>query len=232
MNTPCPANEGTSSAELSNLTGNFLNYLNKHVLADGMLKGFEWILDSANPGTSETTSQALLPLLRPDFQLFVRNVLILRWENKIDKADLGEVMEENVLKLKVWSPLYYGMLPYVIGGCCAGRQFRWLKLSPSGKNIVPKFISDVYDLNILTDVASFLHSTIWMHCLLQKLEGQLTDHIPLILYKPLLHSSGGEAAVYPDFVHGVVRPPLDTDKFQPLCDSITCSMYLINQKHF
>ncbi|CAK9228778.1 unnamed protein product [Sphagnum troendelagicum] len=45
-------------------------------------------LPKTNPGTSETTSQALLPLLRPDFQLFVRNVLLLRWENKIDKADL------------------------------------------------------------------------------------------------------------------------------------------------
>jgi len=100
----------SSSGELSNLTGRFLNYLNKHVPADRMLKGFEWILDSANPGTSETTSQAFLPLLRPDFQLFVRNVLILRWENKIDKADLGEAMEENVLKLKVWSPLYYGTM--------------------------------------------------------------------------------------------------------------------------
>ncbi len=110
MNTPCPANEATSSGELSNLTGRFLNYLNEHVPADRMLKGFEWILDSVNPGTSETTSQAFLPLLRPDFQLFVRNVLIFSWENKIDKADLGEAMEENVLKLKVWSPLYYGTM--------------------------------------------------------------------------------------------------------------------------
>jgi hypothetical protein len=82
----------------------------------------------------------------------------------------------------------------------------WLKLSPSGKNIVSKFISDVYDLNMLTNVAMFLHSTIWMHCLLQKLEGQLTHHIPLILYKPL-RSSSGEVVVYPDFVHKVVRLP-------------------------
>ncbi len=67
-------------------------------------------MDSANPGTSETTLKALLALLRPDSQLFVRNVLILRWENKTDKADLGETMEENVLKLTVWSPLYYGTM--------------------------------------------------------------------------------------------------------------------------
>jgi hypothetical protein len=56
--------------------------------------------------------------------LFVMDVLILSWENKFDKADISEAMVENVSKLKAWSPLiYYGKLPYVIGGCCAGRQF-------------------------------------------------------------------------------------------------------------
>jgi len=38
---------------------------------------------------SKTTSQALLLLWRLDFQLFVRDVLILRWVKKIGKADLG-----------------------------------------------------------------------------------------------------------------------------------------------
>jgi hypothetical protein len=160
----------------------------------------------------------------------VRDVLILRWANQIGKADLGEAMEENASKLTVWSSLWYSTLPYVIGGCCAGRQFRWLKLSPSGKNIVPKFISDVYNLNMLIDVALFLHSTIWMHCLLQKQEGQLTHHIPVRLCKPLLHSGGGEIVVYPDFVHKVVRLPFGADKFQPLYDSITLSRYLNHLK--
>jgi hypothetical protein len=85
---------------------------------------------------------------------------------------------------------------------------------------------------MLTDVALFLHSTIWMHYLLQKLEGQLIHHIPVRLHKPLLHSGGGEVVVYPDFVHKVVTPPLGADKFQPLYDSITLSRYLIHLKHF
>jgi hypothetical protein len=84
------------------------------------LSGY-WI--HPNPRTSHSSSKALVPLLRPDFQLFVRDVLILSWENKFDKADISEAMIENVSKLKAWSPLYYGKLPYVIGGCCAGRQF-------------------------------------------------------------------------------------------------------------
>jgi hypothetical protein len=88
-----------------------------------MLRGLKWMLDSANPRISKTASQALLLLLRLDFQLFVRDVLILRWANKIGKADLGEAMQENASKFKVWSSLYYGTLPYVIGGCCTGRQF-------------------------------------------------------------------------------------------------------------
>jgi hypothetical protein len=89
-----------------------------------------------------------------------------------------------------------------------------------------------YDLNMLTNVALFLHSIIWMHYLLQKPEGQLTHHIPVRLCKPLLHSGGGEVVVYPDFVHKVVRPPLGADKFQPLYESITLSRYLIHLKHF
>ncbi len=105
MHTPCPANEASSSAELSNLTRGFTRHLNKHAPVDRMLRDFEWILDSANPGISKTASQALLLLLRLDFQLFVRDVLILRWANKIGKADLGEAMQENTSKLKVWSSL-------------------------------------------------------------------------------------------------------------------------------
>jgi len=85
---------------------------------------------------------------------------------------------------------------------------------------------------MLTNVALFLHSIIWMHYLLQKPEGQLTHHIPMRLCKPLLHSGGGEVIVYLDFVHKVVRPPLGADKFQPLYDSITLSRYLIQLKHF
>jgi hypothetical protein len=41
----------------------------------------------------------------------------------LTRPDISEAMIENVSKLKAWSPLYYGKLPYVIGGCCAGRQF-------------------------------------------------------------------------------------------------------------
>jgi hypothetical protein len=97
----------------------------------------------------------------------------------LTRSDISEAMIENVSKLKAWSPLYYGKLPYVINNCCAGRQFRWLKLSPSGKEIVPEFISDVYNLNMLSNVALFLHNTIRMHRLLQKLEGELTVIIRL-----------------------------------------------------
>jgi hypothetical protein len=53
-------------------------------------------------------------------------------------------------------------------------SFDGLKLSPNGKEIVPEFSSDVYNFNMLSNVALFLHSTIRMHCLLQKLEGELS----------------------------------------------------------
>jgi hypothetical protein len=61
--------------------------------------------------SSEAALQALEPLLRPDFQLFVRDCFFLRWENKIANADLAEAVHKNMSKLKVWSCLYYGTLP-------------------------------------------------------------------------------------------------------------------------
>jgi len=123
MSSPCPANEATSSAQLYHLTGDFLNFKNDNAPADRKLQGLDSILDSGNPTSSEAASQALEPLLRPDFQLFVRDCFILRWENKIANADLAEAVHENMSKLKVRSCLYYSTLPCVIGGCCAERQF-------------------------------------------------------------------------------------------------------------
>jgi hypothetical protein len=67
MRTPCPANEASSSAELSNLTGGSIRHLNKHAPVGRMLRGFEWILNSANPRISKTASQALLLLLKARF---------------------------------------------------------------------------------------------------------------------------------------------------------------------
>jgi hypothetical protein len=81
-----PAIEASSSWQLSLLTGEFIRWLNEHAPGDRQLEGFEWILDSPNPRTSNSSSKALVPLLRPNFQLFVIDVLILRWENKFDKS--------------------------------------------------------------------------------------------------------------------------------------------------
>ncbi|CAM6092080.1 unnamed protein product [Calypogeia fissa] len=190
MNGPCPVNEATSSAELSYLTGAFIRFLNDSAApADRKLKGLRSLLDSGDlstySGASSTESQAPKWPLRPDFQLFVKNCLILRWENNIDMLDLVRAADENTSKLKACR------LPYVIGGCCAGRQFRWLKLYPTGKKIVFQFISGRYDLNMLSEVARFLHSIIQMHCLLQKLQEEMGDEISLGLYDTLERHGGG-----------------------------------------
>jgi len=74
-----------------------------------------------------------------------------------------------------------------------------------------------------------------MYCLLQKLQVELVDHIPLRLYHVLCRNGGGEVSVYPNFVHKVVRPPLEEkklDMFQRLYDSIKASKYLIQLKHY
>jgi len=81
-----PANEASSSWQMSLLTGEFIRWLNEHAPGDRKLKRFEWLLDSPNPRTSNSSLKALVPLSRPNFQLFVRDVLILRWEKKFDKA--------------------------------------------------------------------------------------------------------------------------------------------------
>jgi hypothetical protein len=92
------------------------------------------------------------------------------------------------------------------------RQFWWLKLYSKGKEIVSEFVSPTYDVNFLSNVAKFLHSTIQMHCLLQKLQEELDDKIWVRLFKPLPGSSGGEVVVYPGLVRKVVIPPLDQAK--------------------
>jgi hypothetical protein len=84
----------------------------------------------------ETASEPLERLSGPDMQLFVKDCLILRWENAVKYESLAEAVVENCSKLKAWSPLFYGALPYVIGGCCAENQFLWLRLSPDDKGLI------------------------------------------------------------------------------------------------
>jgi len=124
MLTPYPTNESSNSIELYFFFGRFIKHLNQHAPTNKMLRSFEWIADLANPKTSKTTSQAFLLLLRLDFQLFMRDLLIHILVNKIDKVDLNEGKEKNASKLKLWSPFYYGTHLYVIGGCYIGRQFQ------------------------------------------------------------------------------------------------------------
>ena len=81
-------------------------------------------------------------------------------ENKIDPAHFSLAMEENNKIFKVWSLLYYGELPYVIEGCCGGRNFQWLKLSPMDNNIVAEPMLKVYDLWTLSYVVELLHSIV------------------------------------------------------------------------
>ncbi|CAM6086008.1 unnamed protein product [Calypogeia fissa] len=239
MNGPCPVNEASSSAELSYLTGAFIRFLNANAApADRKLKGLRSLLDSVDLSTysaaSSTELQALKWLLRPDFQLFVKNCLILRWENNIDMLDLLSAADENTSKLKAWSTMFYGRLPYVIGGCCVGRQFRWLKLYPTGEKIVCQFISGHYDLNMLSDVARFLHSIIQMHCLLQKLQEEVGDEINLTLYDTLERQGGGQVTIYPNFVWKEI-PALDKDRsrmIESVYEAIKDSSYLIQLEWF
>ena len=188
-------------------------------------------MDSANPSSSEAALSALELLKRPDFQLFVSETLLPRWENKINPAECGDAMDENVEKLKVWSPLYYGELLFVIGGWCGGRLFQWLKLSPRGKKIHAEPISVVYDLNLMSGGALLLHSVIRMHCLLRKLQDKLTTFPPVRLYKRILCGDGGGLVTfYPAFVIKEVVPALINDRveeLQSLYDAIKGSTYLI-----
>ncbi len=99
-----------------------------------------------------------------------------------------------------------------------------------GKEIVSEFISPTYDLHLLSDVAKFLHSTIQMHCVLQKLQEELDDKIRVRLFKAFPCSSGGEVVVYPGLVRKVVIPPLDQAKVKSMYDSIAGFRYLIQLK--
>lgn len=125
-------------------------------------------MDSArNPG-SACAASALVCLMRPDFALYLRDALILRWVNKIDPADLHQLRKKLSKKTKSMEP--YGDLPYVIGGCCGGRKFQWLRFSPNGKDIVAEPISKQYNLWTSSSIAELLHSVVQVHLLLQRLQ--------------------------------------------------------------
>jgi hypothetical protein len=161
-------NEATSSAYLFDLTAMFLRFLNENAPPENKLPNFRGLLDSVEV-VSESALSSVEVLKRPDCQVYVRGALLLRWENKFEAGEVGLAANENASKLKEWSTLYYGKLPYVIGGRCGGGSFRWLKLSPNGKVIRHEGISGFYDLNTAKGIVDLLHSVIRMHRLLQKL---------------------------------------------------------------
>jgi hypothetical protein len=130
----------------------------------------------------------------------VSKALILRWENEFHDEDFSLAREANTSKLKVWSNLYYGELPYVIGGCCGGQRFEWLKLSPgTGGKIEFETISQQYDLTCLGQVALLLHSMVQIYQLLQVLQRLLPDWVPICLYRTIQKPNGVEICLGPEF---------------------------------
>lgn len=119
-----PNNEADSSHLLRIVTGDFLLWLNYLAPTNLRLFHFDMTMDSARNPNSSFASTTLVDLMRPDFSLYVRDAFILRWETRIDNAHFTAALEENAKKLKIWSPLYYGELPFVIGGCCRGNKFQ------------------------------------------------------------------------------------------------------------
>jgi hypothetical protein len=218
-------NEADSSHILRIITGDFLLGINDLVPTDLQLHGLE--------GTTSVPSSisALLRLMRPDYSLYLRKALILRWENKFHEENFRLAYEENTSKLKVWSNLYYGQLPYVIGGCCGGRRFQWLKLSPSvdGK-IEFENISQEYYLSRFGQVALLLHSVVRIHRLLQVLQCLLLeDHVPVCLYQTIERPNGVEICLGPKFAVKSL-PRMDdarADSVSAMYESISGSMYLI-----
>jgi hypothetical protein len=162
--------------------------------------------------------------------VYVRGALLLRWENKFEVGEVGLAAEENASKLKEWSTLYYSKLPYVIGGCCGGGSFQWLKLSPNGKVIRLEIISRPFDLPTAKGIADLLHSVIRMHCLLQKLQETLTEFPPMQLYAKIPRADGGAVTIYPGSIQKELNALKsgDVKELQALYDNTAQSKYLIH----
>jgi hypothetical protein len=123
LSTGTADSKADSSHILRFITRDFLSILNRLAPTGLQLCGLEATFDPNSIPSSRSTVSTLQRLKRPNYSLYVRKVLILRWENKIHDDNFTLAREENTSKLKVWSNLYYGDLPYVIGGCCGGRRF-------------------------------------------------------------------------------------------------------------
>jgi hypothetical protein len=126
--------------------------------------------DSNSVPSSISALSTLPRLKRPNYLLYLHEALILRWENKFHEENLSLARDENTSKLRLWSNFYYEELSYVIGGCCGGRRFQWLKLSPTpNSEVKSEIISQEYDLSTASEVMLLLRRVVQIHRLLQVL---------------------------------------------------------------
>jgi hypothetical protein len=79
-------------------------------------------------------SRTTIESLRPDWMLMIRQLLVIRGEEKGDssRATLRDAANELTSKMEAWNPLFFGELPYVFGYALAGTKFQLYALHPDG----------------------------------------------------------------------------------------------------
>jgi len=120
--------------------------------------------------------------LRPDWMCYIRNLLVIRGEEKGDTswATLSDAAEELTSKMDTWNPLFFGELPYVFGYALRGAKFQLYALFPdpappirieggaSGVRKIP--IGKELDLTYIDDKMALLQYMINLVRILQAME--------------------------------------------------------------
>ena len=119
---------------------------------------------------------------RPDFLLSVKEVLLLRGEEKADGKSIEKPAEELVRKIRNWNPAVYGRLPYVFGFASAGYKFRLYALhpQPGTLEVLKTQIGRELNLALVMDALQLVQWVFYLARLIDLLSEEIEDDAPPI----------------------------------------------------
>ena len=131
--------------------------------------------DAGDSTSGLTSSSSTGAPLRPDLQVLTSDGLRLLFKGEDKAASLPEAVSDLSSKMaRVWSPLFYGNLDYLLCYAAAGGRFQLYAVVRSDNSTVP--VSRVYDLTRPTERVLVFALAVQVHRLLQQVNAALPAH--------------------------------------------------------
>ncbi|KAH9253691.1 hypothetical protein BASA81_008309 [Batrachochytrium salamandrivorans] len=177
---------------------------------------------------------------RPDFLLYIGNLLVFRGEEKKQGAPISVAHTELTSKMEVWNPLFFGDIPYIIGYALAGSRFQLYALHPNARaqrtpNAVltrSTPVSPVLDLANVTDRITLIKYMVNLVRVLQALAEMAPEDAPKLggnYVNPRPYSGTYSALVFETaYVRKVLLNMLGSESFN--FDALRVLYRLIEEK--